>query len=99
MLDLPGLWRAQQQATFPLSALKWVSIDARLGALLTASLRTDGIPRALPPDQREELKKALARAVDVLGQDLEAEARAYFERLVVLGKAVAGGPGEGPPAP
>ena len=92
MSDLPGLWREHQHATFPVSALKWVSIDARLGALLTASLRTDGLPRALPPERKEDLEKELERAADVLRQDLDAGARAYFERLVALGRAVAGGP-------
>ena len=98
MIDLPGLWREHQHATFPASALRFVSVDARLGALLTASLRSDGVPRALPPDRREELEREIARAVDVLRGDLDVEARAYFDRLVVLGRAVAGGPGEGPPA-
>ena len=98
MVDLPGLWREHQHATFPPSALKHVAVDARLGALLTASLRSDGFPRALPPERREELGLALEKAVDVLRQELDVEARAYFERLVILGRAVAGGPGEGPPA-
>jgi hypothetical protein len=93
MTDLPGLWREHQHATFPAAALKFVAVDARLGALLTASLRSDGLPRALPPDKREDLKKALDQAVDVLKRELDAESRAYFERLVTLAKAVAGGPG------
>lgn len=88
MSELPTLWHDHQRATFPLSALKWVSIDARLGALLTASLRTDGLPRALPPEKREELARAAAEAVDVL-PSLDAGAKAYFERLIMLARAVA----------
>ena len=88
MVDLPGLWREHQHATFPPSALTFVSVDVRLGALLTSSLRSDGVPRALPPDRREELKIALDRAVDALGQIMDADARAYFERLVALGNEV-----------
>lgn len=88
MIDLPELWRAHQHATFPAAALRFVAVDARLGALLTASLRTDGLPRALPPDQRDALKAALERAVDVLKEELDVESRAYFERLVALGRAV-----------
>ena len=88
MIDLPGLWREHQHAAFPAAAMKFVAIDARLGALLTASLRSDGLPRALPPEKREDLKAALDQAVDVLKQELDVESRAYFERLVVLGRAV-----------
>ena len=99
MIDLPGLWREHQHATFPAAALKFVAVDARLGALLTASLRSDGLPRALPPDKREALKVALDQAVDVLKGELDVESRAYFERLVTLGRVVACGPGSGPPAP
>ena len=87
MADLSTLWREHQHATFPAAALKWVSIDARLGALLTASLKTDGLPRALPPASREELRRALAEAVAALDA-LDAGARGYFERLIVLGRAV-----------
>jgi hypothetical protein len=89
MSDLPGLWREHQHATFPVTALKFVGVDARLGALLTASLRTDGLPRALPPEKREDLKRAMDQAVDVLRQELDVESRAYFERLLALGRAVA----------
>jgi len=92
MTDLPGLWREHQHATFPAAALKFVAVDARLGALLTASLRSDGLPRALPPDKREALKAALDQAVDVLKQELDVESRAYFERLVALGRAVLANP-------
>lgn len=89
MSGLPTLWHDHQRATFPLSALKWVSIDARLGALLTESLRTDGIPRALPPSKREDLRRAMAEAADVL-PSLDAGGKAYFERLITLGQAVVG---------
>ena len=88
MIDLPSLWREQQHATFPPSALRFVAVDARAGALLTASLRGDGLPRALPPEKREELRRALEEAVAALGCLEDVEARIYFERLIVLGKAV-----------
>lgn len=95
MSDLPTLWREQQSATFPASALRWVSIDVRAGAALTASLRSDGVVRPLPEEKLDSLRRALAEAAEVLKEPLDVEARRYFERLLVLGKAVAGG---SPPA-
>jgi anti-sigma factor RsiW len=88
MIDLPSLWREQQHATFPPAALRFVAVDARAGALLTASLRGDGVPRALPPEKREELRRALDEAVAALAELRDVESRAYFERLIALGNAV-----------
>jgi hypothetical protein len=65
-----------------------VGVDARAGALLTASLRGDGVPRALPPGKREELRRALDEAVAALAELRDVESRAYFERLIALGQAV-----------
>lgn len=87
MIDLPGLWREHQHAVFPPTALDRVSIDARAGALLTESLRSDGLPRALAPAKRDALRRALEEAVAAL-DSLDDQARPYFERLITLGRAV-----------
>ena len=96
MTALAELWREQQQATFPASALgvaidglPLVKLDARLGALLTASLRSDGLPRALPPAKLEDLRAGLALAERALAElPLDAPTRAYFDRLVHLSKSL-----------
>ena len=104
MEGLPDLWREQQQAAFPASALgtaidglPLVKLDARLGALLTASLRTDGLPRALPPAKLDELRQAQALAERALAElPLDASAQAYFRRLVHISKSLIYDSGRGP---
>ncbi len=106
MAGLPELWSEQQQAAFPASALgveidglPLVKLDARLGALLTASLRTDGLPRALPPVKLEDLSGALALAERALAElPLDAPTRAYFERLVHISKSLIYDSGPRPPS-
>lgn len=96
MDGLAELWRTHQQTTFPPSALgtsidglPLVKLDARLGALLTAGLRSDGVPRALPPEKLDDLRGALALAARVVAElPLDAPTRAYFERLLALGAAL-----------
>jgi hypothetical protein len=94
--DLAELWKAQQNATFPASCLplsvegvKLVKLDAAAGAILTATLRTDGVLRRLDEAKRRDLerhrdllRKALREA------PLDAEGRSYFERLAALADAV-----------
>jgi hypothetical protein len=85
--DLPALWREHQQATFPASCLSLVKLDASVGALLTASLRTDGVPRPLA--RREELVRGLELVRRALAEAaLDDEGRRYFERLAELAEAV-----------
>jgi hypothetical protein len=96
--SLPDLWREHQHAAFPASCIpralggtKLLALDASVGACLTASLRTDGVPRPLPPAKREELARGrdlAARAGEEA--DLDPEARAYFRRLADLADAVLG---------
>ena len=93
---LADLWREHQVAPFPYSCLKLalagtplVKIDAEAGACLTASLRTDGVPRALPPERRASLSRCLERIAQVLREtSLDPDGRAYFERLEKLSEAV-----------
>ena len=92
MADPAELWRTQQQATFPASCLplsidglKLVKLDAAAGAILTASLRTDGVVRPIPDSKRDDLKnhrELIARALVEI--PLDAAGRAYFERLAFL---------------
>ena len=96
MSGLPDLWREQQQAAFPASALgvsidglPLVKLDARLGALLTAALRTDGLPRALPPAKLEDLKGGLLLAERALAElPLDEPTRTYFARVVHISKSL-----------
>ena len=98
MDDLPALWREHQQETFPpsclplsIDGLPLVKLDASAGACLTASLRTDGVPRPLSPARRDELargRELAARALVELA--LDPAGRAYFERLVLFADAVLG---------
>jgi len=99
--DPAALWRAQQEATFPASCLplaidgvRLVKLDAAAGAILTSSMRTDGVVRALSDAKREELLKLrdlVTRAlVDV---PLDSAGKAYFERLAFLCTHVLMGPG------
>ena len=95
-VDLPELWRLHQNAPFPASCLalsvggfKLVSLDAEVGSSLTASLRTDGIPRPLGTDRRASLTRGLDLVRRALAEaPLDAEARAYFGRLESLSLAV-----------
>jgi len=90
--DPAELWRVHQQATFPASCLplavdgvKLVKLDAAAGAILTASLRTDGLVRPVPDAKRDDLRRhreLIARALVEL--PLDADGRAYFERLAFL---------------
>jgi hypothetical protein len=90
--DPAALWRVQQEATFPASCLaqsidgvKLVTLDAAAGAILTASLRTDGLVRPVPESKRNDLKRhreLIARAL--VEVPLDADGRAYFERLAFL---------------
>jgi hypothetical protein len=90
--DPAELWRVHQQATFPASCLplsvegvKLVKLDAAAGAILTASLRTDGLVRPVPDAKRDELRRnreLIARAL--VEVPLDADGRAYFERLAFL---------------
>jgi len=92
MVDPAVLWRTQQEATFPASCLplsidgiRLVKLDAAAGAILTASLRTDGLVRQVPEAKRMDLRRhreLIARALVEL--PLDADGRAYFERLAFL---------------
>ena len=92
MADPADVWRAQQNARFPPSCLPLsiegvalVKLDASAGAILTASLRTDGVVRQLPDAKRDDLRRhreLIARAL--VEVPLDAEGKAYFERLAFL---------------
>ncbi|HLY08901.1 MAG TPA: hypothetical protein VKW04_06265 [Planctomycetota bacterium] len=92
MPDPAELWRVQQEATFPFSCLplqidgvRLVKLDAAAGAILTASLRTDGLVRPIPESKREDLKRhreLIARAL--VEVPLDPDGKAYFERLAFL---------------
>src|SRR2546421_4415143 len=92
MVDPAVLWRTQQEATFPASCLplsidgiRLVKPDAAAGAILTASLRTDGVVRQLLDAKRDDLRRhreLIARAL--VEVPLDAEGKAYFERLAFL---------------
>jgi len=96
MDGLPLLWREHQGSPFPYSCLKLalsdvplVKLDAEAGASLTASLRMDGVPRALPADRRASLFRCCGALEEALLRlDLDAEARGYFERVLTLAVAV-----------
>jgi hypothetical protein len=93
---LADLWREHQHASFPPSCIplavdgtRLLALDASAGACLTASLRSDGVPRPLPDAKREELARGreLARraAADAAVPE---DARPYFARLAELADAV-----------
>lgn len=92
MTDRADLWRVHQNAQFPPSCLartvdgvRLVKIDAAAGAILTASLRTDGIPRPIEESKRQDLARHRERILKALQDpDLDPEGRAYFERLALL---------------
>src|SRR6185295_10443292 len=89
MTDAVELWRFHQNTQFPPSALplaaggvKLVKIDAVVGAILTASLRTDGVPRPIDDAKRRDLQFYGALIVEALGDlPLDEEAKGYFKRL------------------
>lgn len=91
-MDLPAVWKEQQLATFPSGCLGrsaggvgLLKLDAGVGALLTACLRQDGLPRPLSGAQRSELKGLLPLLVAALADaGLTGEGRRYFERLHLL---------------
>ena len=95
-MDLPALWRLHQAAPFPLSALalavggmKLVKLDAEVGAILTGSLRTDGVPRLPSGDRRASLQRGLEVVRQALREaPLDQGARDYFSRLETLSLAV-----------
>jgi hypothetical protein len=88
------LWRVHQNAPFPASGLplavdgvRLVKIDAVVGAILTSSLRTDGVVRPVAKRADLELHRALIqKALQEL--PLDAETRTYFERLATLSDRV-----------
>ena len=92
MTDLPDLWRTHQNAPFPISCLpllvdgtKLVKLDAAAGALLTASLRTDGVVRRPDDVKRRDLERYRDLILRALQEcPLDPEGRAYFERLAAL---------------
>jgi hypothetical protein len=94
--SLAELWREHQHAAFPASCIprvvegtRLLALDAAVGASLTASLRSDGVPRPLPPGKREELARGrdLARRA-AEEAELDHDARTYFRRLADLADAV-----------
>ncbi|MBV8881431.1 MAG: hypothetical protein JO332_15805, partial [Planctomycetaceae bacterium] len=92
MSDPAELWRTQQNATFPASCLplavdglKLVKLDAAAGAILTASLRSDGLVRPIPDAKRNDLRTHRELIARVLVEvPLAPDAKAYFERLAFL---------------
>jgi len=101
VIDPETVWREQQEATFPASCLplaidglRLVKLDAAAGAILTSSLRTDGQVRHIPDAKRENLRnhrELIARALVEVAMD--ADGKAYFERLAFLCTQVLMGPG------
>ena len=100
-MDLAAEWREHQTAPFPYSCLKsavagapLVKLDAEAGACLTASLRTDGVPRPLSSERRSRLEASRTLIRQALRElTLDAGAQAYFERLDRLSQAVLAAPG------
>ena len=95
MGDFEDLWRLHQNATFPASCLplsvegvRLVKLDAVVGAILTASLRTDAVIRPVGPAKRADLERHQALILKAIQLPLDDEARAYFERLSILSEAV-----------
>lgn len=96
MIDPADLWRVHQNAPFPASCLplsiegvRLVKLDAAAGAILTASLRTDAVVRPLEAARRADLERHRGLILKAL-QDLplDAEAKAYFDRLAALSERV-----------
>jgi hypothetical protein len=94
--ELGEVWRAQQNAPFPASCLplsiegvRLVKLDAAVGAILTGSLRTDGVIRPLEPKKRLDLERHQGLIARVLSEIvLDPESRAYFERLELLSAGI-----------
>jgi len=64
-------------------------LDATAGAVLTASLRSDGIPRPLSAEQRTALEEGRALAQKAAAETVfDAETRGYFGRLAALAAEV-----------
>lgn len=92
MADAAELWRVHQNAQFPPSGLplsvggvKLVKIDAVVGAILTGSLRTDGVARPIDDAKRRDLQFYGALILEALGDlPLDEETKAYFNRLMAL---------------
>jgi hypothetical protein len=71
--------------------MKLVRLDAEVGACLTSSLGTSGVPRKIEGERRATLLRGLGHVRQALREaPLEPEARAYFERLETLSLAVLG---------
>jgi hypothetical protein len=94
-MDLAALWREQQLAPFPagerdrqVDGESLLKLDAAVGAILTASLRRDGIPRPLDPARRADLASRLPLLETAAAGLPAGEARRYAERLVILSRAV-----------
>jgi hypothetical protein len=94
--DLAELWKVQQNAQFPASCLplslhglRLVKLDAAAGAILTAALRTDGVVRRLDDAKRRDLERHRELILMALRElTLDAEGKAYFDRLAELSKHV-----------
>ena len=90
--DLPALWKKQQDAVFPLSCaavslegVTLLKLDVEMGRILTAILKSDGVPRPVSDEDRRVLEhggRLIARAL--AEEELDAPSRAYFERLAKL---------------
>lgn len=99
-MDPSDIWRLHQSSQFPpsclplaIDGLKLVKLDAAAGALLTASLRADGVVRPLDEKKRGDLERQRLLIVRVLAEvPLDAEGRAYFQRLADLSQLVLGRP-------
>ena len=82
----------QQNAPFPASCLplsidgvRLLKLDAGAGAILTASLRTDGLVRPVGDAKRSDLDRHRGLILRALAElSLDEESKAYFERLSIL---------------
>jgi hypothetical protein len=90
--DSADFWRLHQNAQFPPSCLplsvdgvRLVKIDAAVGAILTASLRSDGAPRPINESKRLDLMK-YRPLIEKVRHDhsIDADGRTYFDRLAIL---------------
>jgi hypothetical protein len=94
--DPADLWREHQNAQFPptclplsIDGVRLVKLDAVAGAILTASLRSDGLVRRVDDAKRRDLERHHALILKALRDvTLDAEGKAYFERLAVLADRV-----------
>jgi hypothetical protein len=96
MPEAAEVWREHQHAQFPASCLplsidgvRLVKIDAVAGAILTASLRSDGIVRRVEDPKRRDLEHQHGLMLRALREvSLDPEGKAYFERLAALADRV-----------